>query len=198
MSEQLLATPQAMPHFGYRRMAARLSLGGSRPRPMRHMRVNIPCRGQRRRRSGSDIRLPDAVRPNAAWCYELVHDLLVNGRSLKLLACVQAEYTRECLAIELGARPWRRVHGCQVHAQAARSGPSGRPSSHRQPLAERLRGKLQRQSARQTAEQRVVLIERCRTFYNKQRPHRAHHNQPLAKIRRNWIEPATIEPRLTA
>jgi len=36
------------------------------------------------------------------WCYDFVHDQLVDGRSLKLL-CVLDEYTRECLAIEVGA-----------------------------------------------------------------------------------------------
>ena len=50
----------------------------------------------------SDIRLPGAVRPNAVWSYDFVHDQLVDGRVLKLL-CVIDEYTRECLAIEVGA-----------------------------------------------------------------------------------------------
>ncbi|WP_345305011.1 IS3 family transposase, partial [Lysobacter hankyongensis] len=59
-------------------------------------------RRPRRRRSGSDIRLPGAVRPNAVWSYDFVHDQMVDGRSLKLL-CVIDEYTRECLAIEVGA-----------------------------------------------------------------------------------------------
>ena len=54
------------------------------------------------RRSGSDIRLPGAVRPNAVWSDDFVHDQMVHGRGLKLL-CVIDEYTRECLAIEVGA-----------------------------------------------------------------------------------------------
>jgi transposase InsO family protein len=45
--------------------------------------------------------LPGAVRPNAVWSYDFVHDQLVDGRVLKLL-CVVDEYTRECLAIEVG------------------------------------------------------------------------------------------------
>jgi len=103
MGEQLLSASQAVPRFGYRRMAAWLSLGESRVRRMwRQMGLNIPRRRPRRRRSGSDIRLPGAVRPNAVWCYDFVHDQLVDGRSLKLL-CVLDEYTRECLAIEVGA-----------------------------------------------------------------------------------------------
>src|SRR5690606_4946253 len=64
--------------------------------------LNIPRRRPRRRRSGNDIRLPGAVRPNAVWSYDFVHDQMVDGRALKML-CVIDEYTRECLAIEVGA-----------------------------------------------------------------------------------------------
>ena len=59
-----------------------------------HPGLNIPRRRPRRRRSGSDIRLPDAVRPNAVWSYDFVHGQLVDGRMLKML-CVIDEYTRE-------------------------------------------------------------------------------------------------------
>jgi transposase InsO family protein len=68
----------------------------------RTLGLNIPRRRPRRRRCGSDIRLPGAVQPNAVWSYDFVHDQLVDGRILKLL-CVIDEYTRECLAIEVGA-----------------------------------------------------------------------------------------------
>jgi putative transposase len=55
-----------MPRFGYRRMAAWVSLSEARVRRMwRTLGLNIPRRRPRRRRSGSDIRLPGAVRPNA-------------------------------------------------------------------------------------------------------------------------------------
>ena len=47
------------------------------------------------------MRLPGGEAPNAVWCYDFVHDRLADGRSLKLL-CVVDEYTRECLAIEVG------------------------------------------------------------------------------------------------
>jgi transposase InsO family protein len=65
------------------------------------MGLNIPRRRPRRRRSGSDIRQPGAVQPNAVWSYDFVHDPLVDGRTLKLL-CVLDEYTRACLAIQVG------------------------------------------------------------------------------------------------
>jgi len=40
--------------------------------------------------------------PNSVWSYDFVHDQPVDGRVLKML-CVIDEYTRECLAIEVGA-----------------------------------------------------------------------------------------------
>lgn len=104
LGERLIRASQEVPRFGYRRMAAWVALGESRVRRMwRRLGLNIPRRRPRRRRSGSDIRLPGAVRPNAVWSYDFVHDQLVDGRVLKLL-CVVDEYTRECLAIEVGGR----------------------------------------------------------------------------------------------
>lgn len=97
LAEQLLAASPQVPRFGYRRMAAWLNLGEARVRRQwRALGLNIPRRRPRRWRSGSDIRLPGAVRPNAVWSYDFVHDQIVDGRSLKLL-CVIDEYTRECL-----------------------------------------------------------------------------------------------------
>ena len=103
LAEQLMAASPKVPRFGYRRMAAWLGLGEARVRRQwRSLGLNIPRRRPRRRRCGSDIRLPGAVRPNAVWSYDFVHDQLVDGRALKML-CVIDEYTRECLAIEVGA-----------------------------------------------------------------------------------------------
>lgn len=103
LGAQLLSASQEVPRFGYRRMAAWLSLSDSRVRRMwRTLGLNIPRRRPRRRRSGSDIRLPGSVQPNAVWSYDFVHDQMVDGKVLKLL-CVVDEYTRECLAIEVGA-----------------------------------------------------------------------------------------------
>ena len=154
MGDRLIAASQDVPRFGYRRMAAWLSLSESRVRRMwRTLGLNIPRRRPRRRRCGSDIRLPGSVRPNAVWSYDFVHDQLVDGKVLKLL-CVVDEYTRECLAIEVGAslrsqdviltlsrlmrlygKPrvrafgqWRRVHRCQGDALAARQ--RNRPGFH--------------------------------------------------------------------
>ena len=43
-----------------------------------------------------------------------------------------------------------------------------------------------------------VLIEQWRQFYKEQRPHSAHGYKTPAKVRRNWSEPDTIHPGLTA
>lgn len=102
LADRLLAASQSVPRFGYRRMAAWVALGESRVRRVwKGLGLQIPRRRPRRRRSGSDIRLPGAVRPNAVWSYDFVHDQLVDGRALRML-CVVDEYTRECLAIEVG------------------------------------------------------------------------------------------------
>lgn len=181
LGEQLIATTQELPRFGYRRAAAWLGLGDTRVRRLwRNLGLNIPRRRPRRRRCGSDIRLPGAVRPNAVWSYDFVHDQLVDGRVLKLL-CVIDEFTRECLAIEAGASlrsqdviltlsRLMRLHGKPAHirsdngaeftacrhALAAR--PGRRPELHctRPPMAERLRRELQRQVARRAAQPRMV------------------------------------------
>ena len=103
VAQRLLEASPKVPRFGYRRMAAWLDLGEAKVRRQwRALGLNIPRRRPRRRRSGSDIRLPGATRPNAVWSYDFVHDQLVDGRVLKML-CVLDEHTRECLAIEVGA-----------------------------------------------------------------------------------------------
>lgn len=154
VADRLLAASPEVPRFGCRRMAAWLALGEARVRRQwRALGLNIPRRRPRRRRSGSDIRLPGAVEPNAVWSHDFVHNQMVDGRSLKML-CVIDEYTRECLAIEVeaslrsqdviltlsadaalrqaGLRPLRqrrRVHSREGHALAARRG--DRPGVYR-------------------------------------------------------------------
>jgi putative transposase len=101
IGEQLVATSQRFPRFGYRRAAAWLRLGETRTRRLwRQLGLQLPRRRPRRRRCGSDIRLPGACRPNAVWTYDFIHDRLASGTALKLL-CVLDEHTRECLAIEV-------------------------------------------------------------------------------------------------
>jgi transposase InsO family protein len=101
-TDQLVTTSQRFPRFGYRRAAAWLQLGETRTRRLwKQMGLQLPKRRPRRRRSGSDIRLPGAPQPNTVWTYDFVHDRLASGTALKLL-CVLDENTRECLGIEVG------------------------------------------------------------------------------------------------
>jgi len=68
IGQRLIMASRDVPRFGYRRMAAWLSLSESRVRRLwRTLGLNIPRRRPRRRRSGNDIRLPGAVRPNTVW-----------------------------------------------------------------------------------------------------------------------------------
>ncbi len=163
-----MAAAQEVPRFAYRRMSAWLALGESRVRRMwRALQLNIPRRRPRRRRCGNNVRLLGATQPNSVWSYDFVHDQLVDGRALKML-CVSDEYTRECLAIEVGAsfrsqdviltlsrlmrlygKPAfvlrvlrRRIHRCQGYALAARR--CNRSGLHRarQSVAKRIRREL--------------------------------------------------------
>lgn len=101
LGAQLMGASQQYPRFGYRRTAAWLDEGGSRVRrPWSQLGLNLPKRRPRRRRSGSDMRLPGATQPNSVWSYDFVHDRLASQRTIRLL-CVLDEHTRECLAIEV-------------------------------------------------------------------------------------------------
>jgi transposase InsO family protein len=101
LGERVLATTQQFPRFGYRRTAVWLDLGLCRTRRLwRQLGLQLPRRRPRRRRCGTDIRVPGAPRPNSVWSYDFVHDRLADGRMIRLL-CVLDEHTRECLAIEV-------------------------------------------------------------------------------------------------
>jgi putative transposase len=103
---KLVAMTQQYPRFGYRRAAIWVSLGETRVhRLWRNMGLQLPRRRPRRRRSGSDIRLPGATMPNSVWTYDFLFDRLASGTTLKML-CVLDEHSRECLAIEVGR--WMR------------------------------------------------------------------------------------------
>jgi hypothetical protein len=89
LTQQLIAASQEVPRFGYRRMSAWLALGESRVRRLwSALKLGIPRKRPRRRRSGNDIRLPGATKPNSVWSYDFVHDQMVDGRSLKMLCVI--------------------------------------------------------------------------------------------------------------
>ena len=101
LGERLMSSTQQHPRFGYRRTAAWLDVGQSRVRRLwGRLGLNLPKRRPRRRRCGTDMRVPGEPRPNSVWSYDFVHDRLASQRAIRML-CVVDEHTRECLAIEV-------------------------------------------------------------------------------------------------
>jgi transposase InsO family protein len=98
--------------YGYRRITALLRREGWRVNPKRVERIwrqeglKVPRRQPKRGRlwlsDGSCIRRR-AEHPNHVWSYDFVFDRTHDGRPLRMLAIVD-EFTRECLAIDVGRR----------------------------------------------------------------------------------------------
>ena len=100
---------QRHPRYGYRRVWALLRRQGIRVnhkrlyRLWREHRFNVRTRRRRKQGGPPLLRLPKASRPNEIWAYDFVHDRCANGEALKCLVVVD-EYSRMCLAIEVGGR----------------------------------------------------------------------------------------------
>jgi len=98
--------------YGYRRITALLRREGWRVNTKRVARIwreqglKVPRRQPKRGRlwlnDGSCVRRR-AEHPNHVWSYDFVFDRTHDGRPLRMLAIVD-EYTRECLAIDVGRR----------------------------------------------------------------------------------------------
>jgi transposase InsO family protein len=98
------------PRYGYRRIWALLRAEGWRVNRKRVYRLwrreglKVPRRKRKRRRLGSSAN--GCVRRRAegrdhVWAWDFIHDRTSDGRPLKWLSVVD-EYTRECLALEVG------------------------------------------------------------------------------------------------
>jgi putative transposase len=100
---------QQHPRYGYRRIWALLQRQGMRVNHKRVYRLwrahglRVRARYRRRRASPPAARPLVATRPHELWAYDFVHDRCTNGEALKCLVIVD-EYTRLCLAIEVGSR----------------------------------------------------------------------------------------------
>lgn len=108
--EAMLALARKHPRYGYRRIHAMLTSEGfrvGRDRVYRLWRLHglkVPRRTIRRRRLGTSeggIMRKAASRIDHVWTYDFVSDQTTDGRRLKILT-VEDEYTRECLALEVG------------------------------------------------------------------------------------------------
>lgn len=97
------------PRYGYRRVWALLRSDGFRVNVKRVYRLwrkegfKVPKKQYKKRRLGTSangcVRHRAEYR-NHVWCYDFISDQTIDGRTLKLL-CIEDEYTRECLAIEV-------------------------------------------------------------------------------------------------
>lgn len=110
LTKRLLELVRAHPRYGYRRVWALLRQEGWRVNRKRVWRLwrreglKVPQKRHKKRRvghSGNGIVRRRAEGPNEVWAWDFIFDRTANGRSLKWLSVVD-EYTRECVALEVG------------------------------------------------------------------------------------------------
>jgi putative transposase len=128
--EQLRAIARANKRYGYRRAAVLLRKKQliNRKRVQRlwqQAELQLPARRPPRRRSAEPKRSPlRAEYPNHVWTYDFMQDATAEGRILRVLTLVD-EFTRECLAIEVGRSfPSAAVMTVLARAFAARRQPA--------------------------------------------------------------------------
>lgn len=106
----ILAVVRKRPRFGYRRVWAVLRADGWRVsrkrvyRAWRRLGLRVPKTRRKKRRLGSSANACDRRRAEGrdhVWCWDFIHDRTADGAALKWLSVVD-EYTRECLALEVG------------------------------------------------------------------------------------------------
>lgn len=120
--------------YGYRRVAALLRADGWLVNVKRVWRIwrreglkvpgKQPKRGRLWLNDGSCIRLRPCW-PNHVWSYDFVHDRTHDEKAFKMLTVID-EYTRECLAIEVG----RRLRSDDVLHRLAELFTDRRPPDH--------------------------------------------------------------------
>jgi putative transposase len=108
--QRLLELVRRHPRYGYRRVWALLRREGwhvNRKRVYRLWRqqgLKVPRKPRKKRRLGSSanscVRRP-AGHKDHVWAWDFLHDRTADGRVLKWFTLVD-EYTRECLALEVG------------------------------------------------------------------------------------------------
>jgi len=96
------------PRFGYRRINALLEREDFKVnlkcvyRLWKQENLSLPKKRPRKPRAKAVVGIvPRATRPNQVWTYDFVFDQSLSGRSLKMLTLID-EFTRECLAVEVG------------------------------------------------------------------------------------------------
>jgi len=127
LTRQLLELVRQHPRYGYRRVWALLRRQGWRVnrkrvyRLWREQGLKVPRKQRKKRRLGSSangcVRRP-AEHKDHVWAWDFLHDRSSDGRPLKWLTLVD-EYTRECLALEVG-RGMTAAAVCTVLARVVR------------------------------------------------------------------------------
>lgn len=106
--ERLHELAMKHPRFGYRRIHALLKREDFKVnlkciyRLWKQQNLSLPKKRPRKMRAKATIGIiPKATRGNQIWTYDFVFDQSLSGKSLKMLTLID-EFTRECLAIEVG------------------------------------------------------------------------------------------------
>lgn len=98
LRQELVQLARQKPRFGYRRLHAMLSRRGSPASPQRVYRLyrkeGLMVRRLRRKPLSRVAMASHLVRSNQEWALDFVCDALATGRSIRILAVVDA-YTRE-------------------------------------------------------------------------------------------------------
>jgi len=96
------------PRFGYRRIWAVINGDGVQVNLKKVYRLwklenlSLPKKRPHKKRAKPTLGImPQAERANQVWTYDFVFDQSLSGKSLKMLTLID-EYTRECLAVEVG------------------------------------------------------------------------------------------------
>ena len=110
--QRILELVREFPRYGYRMITRLLRQEGWSVNFKRVYRVwkqeglKVPIKKAKKRRLGDKcggIGRRRAEHPNHVWSVDFIFDRTRNGRPLKILALID-EYTRECLALEVGRR----------------------------------------------------------------------------------------------
>ncbi len=116
LADAILGVVRKPPRFGYRRVWAVLRADGWRVnrkrvyRAWRRLGLKVPRKARKKRRlgpSGHACHRRRAEGRDHVWCGDFIHDRTADGTPLKWLSVVD-EYTRECLALEVGRGPTGR------------------------------------------------------------------------------------------
>jgi putative transposase len=108
LEPRLRQVAEQHPRYGYRRAWAllrrELVINLKRVRRLwQQLGLSLSKRRPRRRVRVRSVGTVSASGADQVWAYDFVHDSCASGQKLKLLTVVD-EWTRECLAIEVGAR----------------------------------------------------------------------------------------------